>query len=195
MGKKYCSLLDILAISIDSIVEQTNLESGRHYKQQTVELQKIKQIANACRQTDVMLKINTVVSQFNYQETLTNFINELKPFRWKILQVTRVEGQNDDQFDLVKINPENFEAFCKRNKQEILPDIKVVEESEEIIQGSYLMIDQLGRFFDSNSKTHNYSQPIIKVGVHEALKQISVDTIKFEQREGNYTVISNKQAI
>lgn len=186
--KDIASHLDILGLSVDSLNDETNLISGRSEKQKTLSTEHLEEIASACKLFGIHLKINTVVSKFNHQETLFEFINKVKPFRWKILQVTKVEGQNDAQFDRVKITSEEFDEFCKRNTQNILPEIKVVVETDQIIYGSYLMIDQLGRFYDDSNGRHNYSNKILELGVETALQQVWVDTSKFEKREGNYTV-------
>lgn len=193
--KNISPYLDILAMSIDSIEEQSNIASGRNQKGVVIQKEHFKNIAMACHRHNVQLKINTVVSQFNHQETVTEFINELNPFRWKVMQVTRVEGQNDAQFDTVKISSQQFEEYCARNKQNLSEQIKLVVEPEEIIQGSYLMIDPLGRFFDSSNKKHNYSDKILEVGIEKALQQVNIDTSKFEKRQGNYTVLNLNKVI
>lgn len=191
--KNIANYLDILTLSIDSINRETNLSSGRNQKGETINKDKIEEIANACHLFGVNLKVNTVVSQFNQNETMVEFINQLRPFRWKILQATRVEGQNDLDYEAVKINSDEFSTYCKRNTIMLLPEIKVVEESESLIQGSYLMIDQLGRFYDSYDQRHNYSEKILKIGVENALRQVSLNISKFKLREGNYTTIKNKE--
>lgn len=186
--KNVAPYLDILGLSVDSINDETNLISGRSEKQKVMQMVHLEEIATACKLFGISLKINTVVSRFNHQEVLTDCINQLKPFRWKILQVTRVEGQNDAQFDIVKISDEEFQQFCQKNTQNILPEIKVIVENNDIIYGSYLMIDQLGRFYDDSNGKHNYSDKILEVGVENALQQVWVDKSKFEKREGDYTV-------
>lgn len=184
------SHLDILTLSVDSINDETNIASGRSQKNETISKDKLVEITNTCHAWGVNLKINTVVSQYNQFEILVPFINKVKPFRWKILQVTRVEGQNEVEFDKIKITSETFQMYSTRNTINLLPEIKVVIESEDLIQGSYLMIDQLGRFYDSSNKKHNYSDLILKVGIEIALQQVSLSTEKFERREGNYTTLS-----
>lgn len=62
----------------------------------------------------------------------------------------------------------------------------MVEESSDIIESSYLMIDPCGRFFDDNNLRHNYSQSILEIGVEKALSQISNNVEKFETRGGCY---------
>lgn len=186
--------LDILTVSLDSSDKNTNILSGRSKQEYTVQNDQILSIATACHLFGIKLKINTVVSSFNKDEILAPFINMLKPFRWKILQATKIEGQNDAAYDEVKIPLAAFSNYCKRNNELILPEIKVIEESAEIIQGSYLMIDQLGRFYDSNSGKHSYSDRILTIGVANALKQVELDYQKFTQREGNYSVIELMEA-
>jgi radical S-adenosyl methionine domain-containing protein 2 len=181
--------LDILTLSVDSIKDETNRASGRNRKQKTIDSIKLGELAKACHLFGVNLKVNTVVTQFNQDETLVGFINELQPFRWKILQATRVEGQNDTDFEAIKVSSDTFSKYCKRNQQNLLPGIKLIEESENLISGSYLMIDQLGRFFDSNNRKHNYSDAILSVGVKKALQQVSINESKFSEREGNYSTI------
>lgn len=190
--KSISEYLDILTISIDSFNRETNLISGRSQEKEIITKEKLEELAKACHMFDIHLKINTVASQFNQNETLTALINKLKPFRWKILQATKVEGQNDSNFNKVKITQDEFSTFCKRNKRNLLSEIKVIEENENIIQGSYLMIDQLGRFFDSNKNKHNYSGKILALGIETTLKEVSLNTTKFKDREGNYTTLKNE---
>ncbi len=191
--QKIAKSLDILTLSLDSLRKETNVISGRNQRQDTVKEAQLIEIATACHTFGINLKVNTVVSQFNQNEILAGFINKIRPFRWKILQVTKVEGQNDVDFDLVKINSDAFVNYCTKNKITLLPDVKVVEESDNLIQGSYLMLDQLGRFFDSSKQRHRYSDGVLDVGVEDALNQVEVDVLKFKEREGNYTIIKNKE--
>ena len=38
-------------------------------------------------------------------------------------------------------------------------------ESNELMRGSYVMVDPAGRFFDNVEGGHTYSRPILEVGV------------------------------
>lgn len=193
--KDIAPYLDILTISVDSIEETTNILSGRNQNKKVISKNLILQIANACRLFGIEVKINTVVSKFNQSETLSAFINLIRPFRWKVLQATKVEGQNDAYFDLVKVTSKEFDDYCTRNKKSILSEIKVIIEDENLIQGSYLMIDQLGRFYDSSNKTHHYSSKILETGVQKTLKQVNLNTSKFLEREGSYSIIKQSNTV
>lgn len=105
------------------------------------------------------------------------------------MQATKVEGQNEEQFDTIKVSSLEFNEYIDVNKVKLSLSIKLVKEDNNIIQGSYLMVDMLGRFFDSAQMKHNYSDPILKIGVEKALKYISINEDKFNLREGNYSFI------
>ena len=64
--------------------------------------------------------------------------------------------------------------------------IRVVAESNDLMTGSYVMVDPAGRFFDNVAGTHAYSRPINQVGVDAALREVSVDPDKFRLRDGLY---------
>ena len=64
--------------------------------------------------------------------------------------------------------------------------IVLVPESNDLMTGSYVMVDPAGRFFDNVAGGHSYSRPIIEVGVEQALKDVSVDVEKFLSRNGLY---------
>lgn len=191
--------LDILTLSIDSANKTSNLLIGRKDHQgNTVNTEKLIDIAQLCHNLRINLKINTVVNRFNKNETLTPLINALQPFRWKVLEATKVEGQNDKQYSEICAEKTDFESFCIRNQSGLLENIKFVPEPADIIQGSYLMVDLLGRFYDSSSGKHSYSSKILESGVEKALSEINVNIHKFHLREGDYEVnreflILNKQ--
>lgn len=181
--------LDILAISVDSISPETNIKIGSSQSGETLSVNNLLNITTTCHCFGVLLKINTVVSKFNCNEELTDFINEIRPFRWKILQATKIKGQNDAGFNEVAVSLPDFEYFCSRNKASILPEIKVIAENNELMNGSYIMTDCSGRFFDNSKNRHSYSDRILEIGVEDALIQINVDSQKFIARNGNYSTI------
>jgi len=52
------------------------------------------QVAEWCRDKNIMFKLNTVVNKYNWEEDMNNEIDEIKPFRWKVFQVLLLEGEN-----------------------------------------------------------------------------------------------------
>lgn len=187
--KNIAGHLDILGISVDSLDAITNQQIGRESRGKQVAYSNLLEIAQTCHLFGIALKINTVVCAWNKKEILTAFINQVKPFRWKILQATRVEGQNDKDYDAVKVSQEEFDLFCQNNQDHLLPGIKVVIENSDLIHGSYIMIDPLSRFYDNNTGKYQYSDKILEIGLEKALNQIHTNENKFLEREGNYSTI------
>jgi len=178
--------LDWVGLSIDA-VDNSNQQIGRttragRYLDEAAYLQRIEWIQNIGAQ----LKINTVVSRINWQSDLSEFIVKANPVRWKILQVTPVEGQNDQFIKLLQIDRSTFDKFVARHSIVETLGVRTVAEPVETIRGSYAMISPDGRFFDSSSGRHQYSRPIMKVGLHRAFSEVSFDAAKYDGRDGNY---------
>ncbi len=132
------------------------------------------------------MKINTVVTQATLDEDLTDFIIKARPQRWKLLQVLSVSGQNDATVDQHLITAEEFDRYVLINRRVEAHGVTVVPENNDLMTGSYVMVDPAGRFFDNVAGVHTYSQPILEVGVEEALREVSVDADKFLSRSGLY---------
>ena len=64
--------------------------------------------------------------------------------------------------------------------------ITIVPEDNDLMTGSYVMVDPAGRFFDNVDGSYTYNRPILEVGVDEALMDVSVDADKFLSRSGLY---------
>lgn len=185
--------LDIICLSIDSVNQESNLASGRNQNGKTLASDHFLKLAEAAHRSGIALKINTVASQFNKNEVITPYINLLAPFRWKVLQATKVEGQNETQYQNYRITAKEFMQYCQKNKNTLSPNVKFIPEASTVIQGSYLMVDPIGRFFDSESKTHKYSKRILKIGAEQALSQINPNFSKFIAREGNYSTLRSSR--
>jgi radical S-adenosyl methionine domain-containing protein 2 len=93
------SFLDIIGLSVDSVCEQTNIRTGRALNGQPITFNEYLNIAKIINEAGISLKINTVVNKLNFEESMVDFINSAAPFRWKILQATEIEGQNNNKED------------------------------------------------------------------------------------------------
>lgn len=178
--------LDWIALSVDSVNPQTNLEIGRAISgKRELSFEDYKSLIERIRTNGYGLKINTVVNALNVHEDLSALIQYAQPKRWKILQVMPVSGQNDGKIDDLLVSHDAFESFVKRHEH-LSENTTVVPESIDLIRGSYAMVDPAGRFFDSTEGKYLYSQPILEVGVRNSLGQVSIDSNKFMNRQGLY---------
>ena len=178
--------LDWAAVSIDTVDPEKLKRMGRTTRTGPLSEADYLRIMDMLKQRDIRLKINTVVTRSNYQEELAGFIANAGPERWKLLQALPVRGQNDRLVDNFVITQEEFSRYVARNRYVESLGIMVVPESNDLMTGSYVMVDPAGRFFDNVAGTHVYSRPINQVGVDAALREVSVDPDRFRLRDGLY---------
>lgn len=183
--QKYGMHIDWIGISIDSQFEEINRKHGRGYGSISIVEKTIKN-AKLIHKYGIKLKINTVVTKLNYSENMCDFILELLPSRWKVFQVMRIQGQNDNTVSDLLITDKEFELF--KMTHEYLKDegINVVFENNELMRGSYVMMDIKGRFFTNKNGYHEYTDSIFDVGVERAYSQLNWDPEAMKKRGGIY---------
>ena len=84
------------------------------------------------------------------------------------------------------VTAHEFQRYVERNRTVEDSRIAVVPESNELMTGSYVMVDPRGCFFDDTKGRHTYSRPILEVGIAEALDDVVVHVGRFEERGGIY---------
>ena len=178
--------LDWAAVSIDSLDPATLVHTGRATASGPMNRQDYLETIRLIRERDIRVKVNTVVTRDNLDEDLTGFIVAADPYRWKLLQVLPVRGQNDQLVSSHVISPEEFDEYVRSARSVEPSGIKVMAESNDLMTGSYAMVDPAGRFFDNTGGKHVYSRPIIEVGADAAFHEVAVDTGEFIARGGLY---------
>ncbi|KAL6071303.1 Radical S-adenosyl methionine domain-containing protein 2 [Balamuthia mandrillaris] len=183
--QRYSPYLDILGVSCDSFDEETNRRIGRGTGKHT---NKVFQVAEWCRTYNVLFKLNTVVNAHNWQEDMNEHVSRLKPYRWKVFQVLILKGENSGGENELRdarslcVSDEQFKAFLERHSHQ--PSL--VDESNEKMQNSYLLLDEQMRFLNCSDGAKVPSQSIFEVGVEAALKQAGFDEPMFVKRGGIY---------
>ncbi len=178
--------LDWAALSIDTVDPQKLEETGRTTRSGPMSEDDYLNVIDTLKERGVRVKINTVVTRSNCDEDLTGFIARARPERWKLLQVLPVRGQNDGLVDDQVVAVEQFDAYVDRNRRVEDAGVAVVPEDNELMTGSYVMVDPAGRFFDNTAGAHVYSRAINDVGVEAALRDVAVDPVRFRSRGGLY---------
>lgn len=172
------NVLDMVGISFDSQDLITRKKIGRvDRKGNSLSAEDLKIALEGLIETQkgIKTKINTVVNRLNYEEDFSLLISELKPYKWKVLQVM---PYGDD--DLL-ISKEKFNQFVERHSGLGLP---IFAESNSTMTESYLMIDPLGRFYQNSVSAigYKYSDSINQCGVESALAQIAFNPKTFLSR-------------
>lgn len=178
--------LDWIAVSVDSLNEDTNIRSGRAITgSKPLTKDYYFQLVDAIKSYGYGLKINTVVNGSNWNEDMSDFVSYAKPKRWKVLQVLPIKGQNDSFIQEFAVTSEQFQSFIARHSH--LENItSIVPETNDQIKGSYAMVDPAGRFYDNVEGAHNYSRPILEIGSRLAIQQVNYNFSKFVSRGGIY---------
>lgn len=170
--------LDWIGISVDSLNPETQRKIGRisHKPINYYDL------IDSIKMFGYKLKINTVVNHYNKDENMNDFIQWANPDRWKVFQALRVNGQNDLQFDEIMCSDFEFNSFIYDHRK----NTSMVPEKNQLMKGSYLLIDPLGRMFENSEGEHTYSDSLIENSVEHCLSQISLNKNTFWERGGIY---------
>lgn len=176
--------LDWMALSIDSPDPETHAASGRADGNGPMSTEKYLEMCGAIRRRGIRLKINTVVTIHNRAEIMADFIRDARPERWKIMRALLVGGQNDGKPGPFEVTGTQFDAYVERNAP--VDGVEVVPEDNDLMTGSYVMVDPMGRFYDNVDGRYRYGRPILRAGVEEALRDVKIDAEAFERRGGRY---------
>ncbi|EDZ61970.1 radical SAM domain protein [Sulfurimonas gotlandica GD1] len=170
--------LSMFAISIDSIEKSTNLNIGRSYKNEILDVSRIIKSIEQFRKINknIQIKINTVVNEHNYQEYLGHFIDLINPIKWKVFQALSMDK------DIEYCSIEQFNVFLDKHEG---IDSKIYIESNDDMKDSYIMIDPHGRFYQNTNITYNYSDSILNSSVADAFQSIEFNLNKFNKRYKN----------
>jgi radical S-adenosyl methionine domain-containing protein 2 len=120
---KNAKLIDLLTVSIDSDKPETHSALGRCFggvEGKTCSNEHYLKLGEACRKNGIKVKMNTVVTEINKNENMTNFITALRPYRWKILQAMPVKGQNDEYIGQLTPSLSDFNKYVEFHKKVFL---------------------------------------------------------------------------
>ena len=132
------------------------------------------------------MKLNTVVCKSNLNDDMTELVLELMPERWKIFEVLPVEGQNDGDVEELLLDKGEFQSWVDRHSFVGDYGVQFVPESNDLMRGSYAMLDALGRFYSNAGGGHEYGPSILDVGVLDAWEQNVFIVERFNSRGGIY---------
>jgi radical S-adenosyl methionine domain-containing protein 2 len=174
---------DMIGLSVDSARAEVNVALGRG-KLQDRHASRSLEYADLVRERGIYLKLNTVVTSMNHEEDMGDYVLAFKPDRWKVLQLLKIEGQNDQSVEGLEVTRDQFERFIQRHIHLVHHGIPPTAETNDAMTESYLMVDPYGRFFDNSNGRQHYSDPIPEIGVDGALGQVRFSRTKFVERGG-----------
>ena len=186
--ERYGEYVDILGVSVDSFDPETNAMIGRGTGDTTKNqhASRVLKVREMCSQHGILFKMNTVVCSLNHEEDMNEFVSRLDPYRWKAFQCLILKGENaGEKNDLndareLQVTRKQFHAFVARHAGQPA----LIPEPNDVMQNSYLLLDEELRFLDCSENGKIPSQSILEVGVERALAQAGFDDAMFEKRGG-----------
>lgn len=171
-------LVDWVGLSIDSFDHNTLRSLGRLSKGNTLNYHEIIPLVH---DLGSRLKINTVISQLNWQENMMQEMSAVNVDRWKVFQFLPVAGENDHAVSALQINADQFKYFCQTHES-----LQPVVENNEAMQGSYLMISPDGFLFDNSKGVYKYGPSLLNDIGHLNQEMLGFMPVKFLERGGSY---------
>lgn len=172
--------LTMIGVSVDSIDETTNIKIGRCTKsKKTIDYTNFIDTLNYIKKQDMILKVNTVISKINYHQDITELYNKVDFDRIKLLQLRVNKGSNDEaQKDA--ITKQEFEMYC--NKVINTVNKRIICESSDEIENSYVFIDPEGFLISNDSDSHNSVGNVLNEKLELLIEKANVNINKFNLR-------------
>lgn len=166
--------ISVAGFSVDSFSAETRAKIGRRdLKGRQLTNERLQEIFSLFRERypATKLKINTVVCRENLSDDMHDWIDLLKPDRWKMLRVIPIHGAR-------AISDDEYESFVRRHA-----DIsQAVAEDNDDMHRSYLMINPKGRFYQRNGDGYVYGKAIQEVGAANALGGVEFNIQTYAKR-------------
>ncbi len=183
--------IDWVGISIDASDDRLHYIMGRGTKADLAEgrsrhLEAALFAWERCQKLGIRMKLNTVVCKANLDNDITEIVLQMMPERWKAFQVLPIDGQNDGRVEDLLVSEDEFLEWVERHKGVSNEGINFIPETNELMTGSYVMIDSLGRFYSNIEGAHKYTRSILEIGIEEAWRENQFNEHHFIEREGIY---------
>ena len=188
--------LDWVGLSIDASNDHLHAQLGRGRKGEIKQgvsghLRRTLPVADLLHEFGVGVKLNTVVTDLNKDDDMSQIVRRIRPHRWKIFQALRIDGENEEDFGELEVADRAFETYVERHQQALadLLETQVVAENNEAMLGTYAMIDPRGFVYTNAEGTYRYSsQTMLEMGFSEAWNEVAsgFSEAAFQARNGEW---------
>ena len=173
------SRLDTLGISVDSFDEKILIKLGRcDGSFRILSKEKFLEIIERAKSVNpsIKIKINTVVSQLNKNERLTEIENCVEINRWKFLNTKLFETENFSNRNLL-VSDEEFQKFIEQNPRKNGESVL-----EKKISRSYIMIDNVGNMLDDFGEDYEIVGNILEENFSDVFGRFQLDKELYQSR-------------
>ena len=188
--------LDWVGLSIDASNDHLHAQLGRGQKGEIKQgvsghLRRTLPVADLLHEFGVGVKLNTVVTDLNKDDDMSQIVRRIRPHRWKIFQALRIDGENEEDIGELEVADRAFETYVERHQQALadLLETQVVAENNEAMLGTYAMIDPRGFVYTNAEGTYRYSsQTMLEMGFSKAWNEVAsgFSEAAFQARNGEW---------
>ena len=169
--------LSMIGISVDALCHEDNCRLGRvNGAGRSLEPTRLVELATMIHAVGIRLKINTVVNRVNCLQDFHDLVAAVRPDRWKLLRMIRIEDANDDADDLL-VSDDEFRAFVTRH-EDCHP---VIEDTKDIVN-AYIVVNPMGRLLDNTNHRYHESESLLEHSFGEVFPKIAFDRQAYERR-------------
>ena len=188
--------LDWIGLSIDASTDELHTQLGRGLRGEIANntshhIDRMLAVAPLLHEYGIGVKMNTVVTDLNKSDNLSDLVRLIRPHRWKIFQALAIEGENDDDIEALAVEDDAFHQYVCSHEKELsdMNDMTIVGEDNTVMLGTYAMVDPLGRVYTNVEGRYKYStHSALVMGFDEAWAEVcsGFDQHRFEQRDGDW---------
>lgn len=168
--------IDMIGISIDCLNDRKIKEIGRISGNKFLSRIDYENLCSKIKANKIKLKINTVITNINYDEDFREFIRKVDPNRWKVFKATHFKNQNDFMIPYLAKDNE-FSHFIERHSKSNI----VIEDNQDLIN-SYIMINPQGKLVDNSGYRYNYSQSLVYEDFRKVFRELNFNYGNYSKR-------------
>ena len=148
--KKVGNYISMIGVSVDTLDKDTALKIGRvDSNGKVLKIDHLMSICKLIKSMGIQLKINTVVSKFNYNEDFIPFLNEVDADKVKFLELYLIDNMNDYSLR-DKLSRAEYLKFCSKHSS----CENVFQESNDEFDGGYIMLNYKGDLIVNSENKH-----------------------------------------
>lgn len=168
--------VDMIGISIDSIDDNINNVSGRKTTKGVIALQEYINKCNWITDRGIKLKVNTVITKYNYNLSMDKLLDNTSIDRWKVLRMLKIDNENKE-FHNICPSDDEFKTFVDNHSK-----YNFVLEDDNDLTSTYIFISPSGELMDNSSGSIKNTGSLF----------LNSFTSLFEKLPFNYEVFKNR---
>ena len=132
---------------------------------------------NTIMNNDIKIKVNTVVSLFNKDEYLAEYMNGVD--RWKIFKVKFFKSKSYSNKEFL-ISDEDFNQFLYKNKVNVPKSLQIITEKSMV--RSYIIVDNRGNVLDNYNDNYVIIGNLLKESFDDIMERYNFDLKLYNDR-------------